>query len=181
MNDVDELDRIWRDGLASVAEELGSTSDPRVRVHARVQRRRRSRHAVVALVSIALVVSLVLAFSAFNGHSSRTRISNPPLDAVPTLVFVTDAPGGTLSLSFRHQVPSEKPFAVTLPSGVARFVIHGRAGHQLVSDGVPGFVANFEHTGIIVRDVRLAPGEYLMHCAVPGHAEAGEEAIFIVQ
>lgn len=54
-------------------------------------------------------------------------------------------------------------------------------GHVLVLDGVPGFKADFDgSTTTITQNVRLAPGHYLMHCIIPGHTQAGEEAVIVV-
>ena len=181
MNDVEEIDRAWRDGLASVAEDFVSTPNPRVRVAAHVKRRRRSRVAVVATVSIALAAAVVVTFGGLGSHSTRVRVVSPP-DAVAAVVQVDDAPGARFALAFPGRKTVGNPPSVALPSGLIRFVIHGLTpGHQLVIDGVPDFVADFERAGTIVQEVRLNPGDYLMHCAVPGHKDAGEETLLVVR
>jgi hypothetical protein len=176
MTDIDELDRMWRDGLASAAEDVVATPNPQARVAARVQHRRRSRRTTTASVVVVLIAAVVIAVSQLGQHPKHLSVGAER----PLIVQVTDAPNGNLQILFPGR-PISNPPIVPLPSGVIRFEIRGLApGHRLVIDGVPGFVVDFEAPGTITKDVRLNPGEYLMHCTIPGHAEAGERALLDV-
>jgi len=180
MNDVDELDRVWREGLAAIAEDFDPVADPHARVGARVQQRRRSRFVIAAVVAIALVISVAVAFGPW-GSDSRVRVEAPVPDAIAAVVQVTDAPGGRFAISFPGRPTIGNPPEVRVPSGLIRLQIHSSVpGHRVVLDGFPDVVANFEHAGTIVREVRLVPGSYFLHCSVPGHAEAGERALLDV-
>jgi len=180
MNDVDELDRVWREGLATLAADLDPVADPHARVCTRVHHRRRSRIAVIAVVSIALIVAVVVAFAPGGSHS-RVRVESPAPDVIAAVVQVTDAPGGRFAISFPGRATIGNPPEVQVPSGLIRLEIHSSVpGHHVVLDGFPDVVANFEHAGTIVREVRLVPGSYFLHCSVPGHTEAGERAMLDV-
>jgi hypothetical protein len=72
---------------------------------------------------------------------------------------------------------------LTVPAGVIEIEYSTEGGtHTLVIDGAPGFrlaVPNGDSLKQIGR-VRLAPGEYLLHCVIPGHEEAGERVTLTV-
>jgi hypothetical protein len=178
MTDIDELDRIWRDGLASAAEDVVATPDPQTRVAARVRHRRRTRRTMTTSIVVVLIAMVAIAATQLGHHSKQVRVAAKP----PLIVQVVDAPHGNLQILFPGRPMTGYPPSVQLPSGVIRFEIHDlNPGHRLVIDGVPGFVADFETPGTITQDVRLNPGEYLMHCTIPGHEEAGESARLIVR
>jgi hypothetical protein len=177
MNDIDELDEMWRTGLAGAAHDVVSTVNPQARVAARVKHRRRSRWARTASVAVLLLAAALGTATHLGGHAQHVRVAAEQ----PSIIQVTDAPAGTLQILFPGRLTAGNPPRVLLPSGVVRFEIRGlTAGHRLVIDGAPGFVANFQTPSTITKEVQLDPGEYLMHCTIPGHAEAGEEAILDV-
>jgi hypothetical protein len=177
MNSTDELDRIWRDGLTAAASELVITGDPKARVVQRARHRRRARRAGTAVGLVVLSGSALAAVSQIGHDHTRTGVASQPGATISAVVQVEDAPNGRLTIEFPGRATSGAPAALSLPSGLIRFEISGTPGHDLVIDGVSGVVADFTPSGptTITRDVQLAPGEYLMHCIVPGHAEAGEE------
>jgi hypothetical protein len=179
MNSTDELDGIWRDGLSAAAGQLDIADDPRTRVAERVRHRRRSRRTAMAVTLAVLSAAAVLAVAQIGHQGTHAGVAARPNPTVRAVVEVDDAPGSNqLTIVFPGRVESGKPPSIALPSGLIRFKIHGlHPDHRLVIDGVPGFVAEFSVSGPtnITEDVQLKPGEYLMHCTVPGHAEAGEE------
>lgn len=176
MNSTDELDRIWRDGLTAAASDLVISGDPKARVVRRARHRRRVRRAGTAVGLVLLSGSALVAVSQIGHDHTRTGVATQPGATITTVVHVEDAPSGRLTIEFpgRTEVGDA---SLALPSGLVRFEISGAPGHELVIDGVSGRVADFAPTapGTITRDVQLDPGEYLMHCIVPGHTEAGEE------
>jgi len=181
MTSADELDQLWRDGLAVLAEEFNTPTDPEPRVALRLRRRRRVRNAtkltaVVASIAVAAITIAALA----RGSDHRTRVTSPPSPVPVATVAVEDAPGGSLRITFPGR---ETGLPLRLPSGLVRFhVVSGAAGHELVLDGPSGFRVQLSSpsTRTSTTDVQLAPGQYLMHCIVPGHTEAGEQAAITV-
>jgi uncharacterized cupredoxin-like copper-binding protein len=184
-----DLDRMWRDGLNTAAGTFGNAAGVRTRVAARVRHRRHRRRAasagaVAALTATAVVAGAELRSGRTPVHVATTDTTDTTApEAVPTVVQVNDAPGGTLRIDFPgHDLGN--PASITLPSGVVRFVIHdGGAGHELRIDGIPDFEANFDVAGAtITKDVTLTPGRaYVMYCAIPGHREAGESVIIVAR
>jgi hypothetical protein len=187
MTSTDELDRLWRDGLATLADQLNPpmTADPEQRVAIRLRRRRRIRTAtklsvVVALIAVAAIIGAALT----RGSDHASRITSRPPPVPVTTVAVVDAPGGALSIAFPGRDPGYPP-VIHLPSGLIRFRVSSEgAGHELVLDGPSGFhvdlLRNVSTASSRTTDVELAPGRYLMHCLIPGHTEAGEEATVTV-
>jgi hypothetical protein len=177
MSDIDELDRIWREGLVSADAAMTPITDPTTRVAERVRRRRRVRMTLrgvgVAVVGIAIVLAMSLSRSPQRDHFA----TSPPLVRVAVVV-------GDLNIHFPGRPVSGRPPQVELPNGVIRFDVRTTgASDRLVINGVPGFVAlvgPFGHDTVTVT-VRLAPGRYLMHSTILGHTEAGEEVILIVK
>ena len=178
MNSTDELDGIWRDGLYAAASELDIADDPRTQVAERVRHRRRSRRTATAVTLVVLSVAAVLAVAQIGKPVTHSGVSARPNPTVRAVVEVDDAPGNQLTITFPGRVVSGNPPSIALPSGLIRFKIHALTpGHRLVIDGIPDFVADFSVSAptTVTEDVQLNPGEYLMHCTIPGHAEAGEE------
>lgn len=181
MTSTDELDQLWRDGLAVLAEEFKRPTDPAPRVALRLRRRRRVRNAtklsvVVASIAVAAITIAALA----QGPDRRTRVTSPPPPVPVATVAVEDAPGGSLRIDFPGR---ETGVSLQLPTGLIRFqVVSGAAGHELVLDGSPGFRVQLSSPSArsTTTDVQLAPGQYLMHCIVSGHTEAGEQAAITV-
>ena len=182
MNSTDELDGIWRDGLSAAASELVIADDPRARVAERVRHRRRSRRTGTAVILVVLSAAAILAVAQIGHQGRHPGVAARPNPTVRAIVEVDDAPGNQLTIVFPGRVVSGNPPSIELPTGLIRFKIHGSTGHRLVIDGVPGFVADFSASDPppITEDVRLNPGEYLMHCTIPGHAEANEEMLLKV-
>ena len=179
MTNVDEIDRVWRDGLQSMAAFPSHHSDPHGRVAARVRARHRTRRIVTMLSAIAFVVIVAAGSALLLRDEPKTRVAGAP----SVVVAVTDAPGGQLRIELPGRPVSGDPPHVTLPAGNIRFEIHGRsAGHVLVLDGDHGFTADFTNgPETITEDVHLEPGVYRLHCAIAGHAEAGEEMLLLVR
>jgi hypothetical protein len=178
MTSTDELDSIWRDGLSAAASEFFIADDPRTRVAERVRHRRRSRRTGTAVTLVVLSAAAVLAVAQIGHQGTHAGVAARPNPTVRAVVEVDDAPGNQLTIALPGRVVSGNPPSIALPSGLIRFEIHGlHPDHRLVIDGIPNFVADFSVSGptTITEDVQLNPGEYLMHCTVPGHAEAGEE------
>jgi hypothetical protein len=182
MTSTDELDQLWRDGLAVLAEQLDAPTDPEPRVALRLRRRRRARNAtkltvVVASIAVAAITIAALA----RGSNERTRITSPSPPVPVATVAVVDAPGGSLRIDFPGRRTGSLP--LQLPSGLIRFqVVSGSPGHQLVLDGPTGFRVQLSSpsTRSTTTDVELAPGQYAMHCIIPSHTEAGEQAVIII-
>jgi hypothetical protein len=182
MTSTDQLDGIWRDGLTATASQLVIADDPRTRVAERVRHRRRSRRTATAVTLVALSAAAVLAVAQMGHQGTHPVVAARPNPTVRAVVEVDDAPGHQLTIVFPGRVVSGNPPSIALPSGLIRFKIHGTPGHRLAIDGIPGFVANFSPSGTttLTEDARLNPGEYLMHCTIPGHAELGEEMLLKV-
>ncbi len=183
MTSADDLDRIWREGLTLAASELVVRDDPRARTATRVQRRRRSRRIKTAVAAIAFSVAAIGATAHFDDHVSHGRVASRPPTTVQASVSIDDAPGNQLAITFPGRTVSGNPPSVTLPAGIIHFEIHGTPAHQLVIDGVPDFTATFAGTAssTVTENVRLQPGRYSLHCTIPGHAAAGEQAILTVE
>ena len=187
MTNVDDLDRIWRDGLVTAAEEFSGPGDVRTRVAARVRHRRRSRRAMSAGAAALLVGTAGVGVGALHRDDRRAGVATVPLTTAPAtaapvaVVQVDEAPGNALKIAFPGRVLGDPP-SVSLPSGLIRFEIHvGGAGHVLRIEGVPGFEVDASVEGeTIVKDIDLAPGTYVMYCAIPGHRDAGEQMILVV-
>ncbi len=184
MTDDDDLDRMWRDGLTTAADGLGTTSGVRSRVAARVRHRRHRRRAASAGAIAALSATAVVGVAELRSGSSRLQVTTPDTTAPPdttaapvvrAVVQVNDAPGGVLKIEFPGHDLGDPP-SITLPSGLIRFEIHELSGgHDLRIDNIPGFDVEATTTPITVtKDVQLDPGVYVMYCAIPGHREAGE-------
>lgn len=175
MTNTDELDRLWRDTLRSGADStLVGEAEPRVA--ARVRQRRRRRAAGTAAILLVVVCTTLGAAVLLTRHPSHVTVSH----GLAAVVEVVDGP--SLSLRFPGRATSDISPRIDLPSGLIRFEVRVIGSHRLVIDGVPGFVADGEYGGpSVTENVRLQPGDYLIHCTIPGHAEAGEEAIIHVQ
>jgi hypothetical protein len=180
MTDVDELDRIWTDGLSSAAETIVVPPDPGARVAGRVRHRRRVRRARVGVAVGALVVVVTVGVVAVSRPDRVAVVAPgptvPPAPVPRAVVRIIDAPGGALKFTIPGRDLGNPP-SLTLPAGLIRFVIHGNApGHDLRIEGVPYFEANFgAGAAMVATQVQLAPGDYVLYCAIPGHRAAGEE------
>jgi hypothetical protein len=183
MTSTDELDGIWRDGLSAAANELVIADDPHGRVDRRVRHRHRSRRTGTAIILVVLTAAAILAVAQLGRQETHAGVAARPGPTIRAIIEVDDAPGNQLTIVFPGRVASGNPPSIRLPSGLIRFKIHGTPGHQLVIDGIPGFVADFSAfraPTTLTEDARLNPGEYLMHCTIPGHAEANEEMLLKV-
>ena len=140
MNDVDELDSMWRDGLASAAADGPQTSDPHARVAERVHRRRRLHAISVGAVVLGVILAAVAGVAVLANHPDHTNgnriASSPP----HTVVEVRDGAGGQLRITFPGRAITGHE--VRLPAGVYPFEFHMLSpGHELALDDVPGFAA----------------------------------------
>ncbi len=184
MTNVDELDRIWQEGLTTAAEEFATPGDIRVRVAARVRRRRRSRR-VSSACGAAVVVAVGVIAVGLLPHDGSAVVATVPVTTAPpvpvAVVQVDEAPRNQLEITFPGRV-SGAATSLSLPPGLIRFVVHvGGAGHVLRIDGAPAFEVDANVEGeTIAKDVELEPGTYVMYCAVPGHREAGERMTLVV-
>lgn len=179
----DGIDDVWRTGLAGLtpAEE----ADPVARVEGRLRHRQRVRVGTRGIGAAALI-AVMLGVISYAGRTNHVGVTNA---TAPTRVVVVAGVNNTLRIGF----PGRKTFGssgprIILPAGRVRFVVHsGGSSHHLVIDGVPGFsvsVAAPPSPGgppSATVTVRLKPGRYLMHCTIPGHAEAGEIAWITVR
>ena len=191
MIDIDEIDNLWRDALASAATDAPPVDDPRPRVARRVQHNRRVRTFVNSSVAVVIAGALVVAIGVLvdrpDRHPAPLAGTTQTTVVAVTTVRVVDATGGSLSISFPGQPSETIPPQITVPAGPVNFVIDlDAAGHTLVLDGVPEFTAVNADASLttpvtVTREVTLAPGRYLLHCLTLGHTEAGEEAMVIVQ
>jgi hypothetical protein len=180
--DIDELDRIWREGLSAADAVTAPISDPTVRVAERVRRRRRLRRirrwVGVAVVCVVIVLGVSLARA---GSPQRVDVAtSSPVTVVRVDVLV----GGQLTILFPGRATSGQPSRVELAHGVIRFEVQSRTGSdRIVIDGVPKFVATVYPPlhGTVTQTVRIAPGTYLMHSTILGHTEAGEKAVLVVK
>lgn len=185
MNDTAELDRIWRDGLRRLAEP--STTLPETETDSVVKTRVGHRHrALLALAAavVVLVASGVVGVAQWHGRSVVRPIapaSTPtaPVPA-PVVVDVVDAPNNALTLMLPGRVASGQPPHVDVAPGLVEFHIDMRSnGHDIELEGVSDF-APVVRTGVSTRTVQLRPGVYRLFCAVPGHAEVGEQILLDV-
>ena len=180
MTDIEELDRIWREGLASAADAMPPATDPAARVAERVRRRRRARTTLTAISVAVTALVIVVALSFARDRQSGEFATAPPVAVVRVEVLV----GGQLTIQFPGRAVSGQPPHVELPHGVIRFEVRSGSGaaDRLVIDGVPKFAAVVGSTHDVVTDiVRMPPGRYLMHSTLSGHAEAGEKAVLVVK
>jgi hypothetical protein len=112
-----------------------------------------------------------------NPHATHF-VTTPPVEPVNVVVGLHNQ----LKIRFPGREVSGNPPRVHLQQGQLRFTVRSYGTHRLVIDGVPGFNPPVATDGTpVVVTVRLAPGTYRMHCTLPGHAEAGEEATLIVR
>ena len=182
MTSTDELDQLWRDGLAAAAEQINPPDDPEHRVAIR-RRRRRRRRMTTKVSALALVALTAITIATLSRRSDEgTRVTSPPARVPTAIVAVEDAPNDSLTIAFPGRSVSGKPPAIELPSGLIRFEVDGSGGHELVLDGPSGFRVQISSASApsTTTDVQLSPGRYLMHCIIPGHAEVGEQARLIV-
>jgi hypothetical protein len=187
MTEIEDVDQIWRAGLATAADALGPAGDVRARVAARVRHRQRSRRAVSAGAVAALMATTVVAVAELHHDDGRVRVAIAPttttVPVIRAVVQVNDAPGGALTMEFPGRTVTGNPPTISLPSGVIRFVVHDVSpGHDLVIDGIPAFNIDLATAGeTITKDVQLDPGVYDLHCAIPGHEDAGEKILLVVR
>ena len=89
-------------------------------------------------------------------------------------------PNNALTLAVPGHAVSGQPAHVDLSPGLIEFRVDMRsAGHEVELDGVSDF-APVSQTGVSTRTVRLRPGVYRLFCAIPGHAENGEQILLDV-
>jgi hypothetical protein len=178
MTDIDELDRIWREGLASAADATLPATDPAARVAERVRRHRRSRTTRAAISVAVAAVVIVVAMSFARNRQSGQVATAPPVAVVHVEVLV----GGQLTIQFPGRAVTGQPPQVELPHGVIRFEVGtGGGSDHLVIDGVPEFAVTVASVhDVVTEKVRMAPGRYVMHSTLSGHAEAGEKAVIVV-
>ena len=105
MIDVDEIDRMWRDGLESAAGADAPIDDPRPRVARRVRHNRRVRTVANTSVAVVIIGAFVAGIGVFVDrpaarHTPVAGTTQTTVMQQPTVVDVTDAPGGTLSITF---------------------------------------------------------------------------------
>jgi len=179
MTDLDELDRIWREGLASAAATTTPVADPSVRVAERIRRRRRTRTTLTAIGVAVTGLVIILAVSLTRNPQRGDLATSTPVAVVRVEILV----GGQLTIQFPGRAVSGQPPHVELPHGVIRFDVSSPGGtDHLVIDGAPKFSAVVVPThDAVTESVRIPPGRYLMHSTLPGHAIAGEEAILVVK
>jgi hypothetical protein len=180
MTDIDELDRIWREGLASAAATMAPVTDPNLRVVERVRRRRRTRITFrgIGVVVTGLTIVLAVLFARNPPHADFATSSPVTVVRVEVLVH------GQLTIQFPGRAVHGQPPHVELPQGLIRFDVSSPGGSdRLVIDGVPTFVAVVvpPHHAAVTETVQISPGTYLMHSTLAGHAAVGEEAILIVR
>lgn len=178
MNDTDELDRIWRDGLRRLAEPAMTAPDTETIVETRVRHRHRARLALAA-AAVVVVASAVVGVAELHDRSV-VRLTAPAPAPPPVVVDVVDAPNNALTLTLPGRVASGQPPHVDLAPGLIEFRVDMRSsGHDIELEGVSDF-APVDRTGIATRTVQLRPGVYRLFCGVPGHAENGEQILLDV-
>jgi hypothetical protein len=127
--------------------------------------------AAVATVGVAaLIAGIVLV--AHDKPSSRTVSPAAPIVA-PYQVDIASLP----TLRFDQE-------SYEVPAGPVRINYVSRGGTHWLAIVGPGFPDRtiLESSGEIVSTVvDLAPGEYTIYCALPGHHEAGEQATLIAR
>jgi hypothetical protein len=181
VNDTDELDRIWRDGLRRLAAPTMSVPETETVIETRVRHRHRARLALAA-AGVVLVASAVVGVAERHGWSVvRPTAPTPAAPApAPLVVDVVDAPNNALTLTLPGRVASGQPPHVDLAPGLIEFRVDLRSsGHIIELEGVSDFAA-VDQAGIATRTVRLGHGVYRLFCAVPGHADAGEQMLLDV-
>lgn len=183
MTQTDELDRIWREGL----ERLGFSRVESVDVASSVARalgRRRAQRRIFVMIAATAVLALgtIAVVFSMNSRDSTATLAGRSAPR-PVVVDVVDTPGGALALTFPGRVASGQPPHIDLPAGLIEFRIDVRApGHELGLEGVAAFAPTpIAARGVVTRTVRLAPGVYRLYCAIPGHADAGEQMLFDVR
>jgi hypothetical protein len=183
VNETDELDRIWRDGLRHLALPTARNDDEAPMVTPTADRRTYARLAGSVTVAV-LIAAMLVGVLTLGRHRDATR-AGPPATTVavqPVVVDVVDAPGNTLTLSLPGRTVSGQPPHVELPAGLIEFRIEMQsAGHVLEIDGVPDFAPTPMTVGTVTRTVRLTRGIYRLYCAIPGHAEVGEQMLLDVR
>ncbi len=131
------------------------------------------------LVGLSVVVALVLAvFVAARGGGAAVVAEDHDDSAVTAAADVETVQTATFELT---------EFAIegdlTIGPGPTRFEVHnvGAVIHNLVLEGGPSSpdLANGESATFDVGD--LAPGTYTVFCSIPGHREAGMEAVLVVE
>ena len=181
MNDTDELDRIWRDGLSRLALPTRPIPEP-VRPGAGiVGGRHRARPRAYIAIAAAAAVLVICGLIVVAVRESSPAVVETRTPATPVVVDIVDAPNGSLALRIPGRAVSGQPPHIDLAAGLVQFRIDSRrAGHQLVLDGVSDFAPTPNEIGITIRTVRLHHGVYRLYCAIPGHAEAGEQILLDV-
>ena len=188
ITDIDELDRIWREGLARLATPVSpqaaaaEVAEPAANAEVLAERRRR-RRGTLAAAAVVLAVVVALGLAVTNRHSSATVVGSGTTvpSPRPLVVEVVDGFGGATKISFPGLSASGNPPRVELPAGLVQFDVRMfTPGHSLVLDGVPGFAVDGQVAGVYTQTVQLRPGLYKLHCTVPGHADVGEQILVAV-
>lgn len=170
MNDMDTIDRAWRDGFEHSAPAIDNAG-VRNRVDRRVVKRRHRR--VAGRVVLAVCALLLIA-----GTSLALRPKSKAEPAAPVhKVAVVDAPSGNLSIVFSSTGSSQIALA---PGSYAFEVTNGSPGHELSLEGT-GFTVEHASPRGETLVAKLAPGTYRLDCVIPRHAAAGESATIVVK
>jgi len=164
-------DRLDEDAPAIRAEEIAAA--PAATVTA-TRRRRMPALLVAAVVAVGIVMMAgVVVFS----RSEPTRVDTTggyrePTEPATSVLAVEALPQLRFNVS-----------ELSVQAGVVevRYVGHGGT-HTLVFErpDLDGFELQVSGEEEDVGKVRLAPGEYVIHCDVPGHRAAGMEAVISV-
>lgn len=74
------------------------------------------------------------------------------------------------------------PDQLRAPAGILQFDLTSDRGiHDLVIEGVPGFIVEVGSGDTASRKVKLEPGTYTFYCSLPGHRTQGMEGTLIVE
>jgi plastocyanin len=110
-------------------------------------------------------------------------VATGAIDVVPTYEPPTGDPVATRELSALPSLKFE-PDVIKAPAGIIELRLRAAAAGQHVLSilGQPGFALEVAHAGDVAHGkVDLAPGEYTLYCAVPGHWQAGMQATLVVE
>jgi hypothetical protein len=178
MADIEELDRIWREGLSSAAETMTPLTDPTAHVARRIRRRRRAC-TVFTTVGVAVTVLVIVLTVSVARDAQRDDFAT----GSPVVVRVEVLVDNTLRIQFPGRPVSGQPPHVEIPHGLIRFEVRSPSGgsDHIIIRGVPEFDVVVSGQETVTEVVRIPRGRYVMYSAIPGHAEAGETVVLVVK
>ncbi len=122
------------------------------------------------IAAVHLVVLIALGVLAFGSDAlDLRRRANDPIVRTESVFVATE-------FAFDPSAASATDGQLTIT-----MINRGAIIHNLLIEGIPGFVVEADAGATSSADVSLGDGVFTLYCSVPGHREAGMEATLNVE